>query len=413
MSGTGVVTNLVGVPANQVLNWYTQQRSIHISALSDDMLRSILFAAGGITATTPPGNGHTDGMLWRPTGDLEPRSMQGVLACRQVNSRWRALSAQPVVATALLHSSVSSGYLLKIQRYIHFLLGKHTMGVLAGGLITHPAAAHDFFVLLYENGLNGGLRAAPDDIAPMKASAAYYDFLFRQGLTRPGLVVCLPSQLQTWFHVLQSASSNNGSGMHWVPVVYSGTDEERASLIKAASERAHKQSSMTIFVAAFSTIEQECCEAAESDDKSDDESDYESGKHEYVLMASSSFIVDGRVAPSGTLHFLNLHERLHFLRLHERLGPIRQWGRWQIPVCVQLQPVLLQTAFRDAFELFNTIHPGLAVQSDNLDGKKAILVALLDTADRFSFGDQSIAQWGLDGFAAPLLMMLAGVFLKR
>ena len=76
---------LVGVPADQLLNRYTRQRGTDIGVLSDDLLTIVLFAVGDI----------------KTSGDVRApglRALPHVLACRQVCSRWRALSARPVVA---------------------------------------------------------------------------------------------------------------------------------------------------------------------------------------------------------------------------------------------------------------------------------------------------------------------------
>ena len=85
--------SLVGVRPDQLLNHYSQQCGFHIGVLSDDLLTIVLYAAGGLVDSTVMGNASSDGFR------LARDSIKRVLACRLVNSKWRALSARPVVAS--------------------------------------------------------------------------------------------------------------------------------------------------------------------------------------------------------------------------------------------------------------------------------------------------------------------------
>ena len=363
---------LVGVPADQLLNRYTRQRGTDIGVLSDDLLTIVLFAVGDIKTS-----GDVRAPRWR--------ALPHVLACRQVCSRWRVLSARPVLAAALWDFKSSGlNYLAQFTSYIAPRL-KHKA--------EHVGGSRDatFLVTLYENGLTGGLRAAPADVACMRAVALYFDHLFEQGLSRPGLIVCTPSQMSMWCRAFQG-DHPDGRRLHCVPSFYAGDEESRMSLLRASPR-------CTIFIAAFSTITQEQMWEQASDNEgvgSDSESEERTEKPN-VLKRSCAYVVDSRVATTGILLGRNLYSCLPEAVI------------FGTPTCVQLRPLSSTTSFSDGVDAVRSLS-----QTQTARHKNGIPVEAnwLEAADRFSFGDQDIARWGIEDYAGQLLKKMADVFFR-
>ena len=380
------VLSLVGVPAEQVLHRYVQGRGgTDISALSDDMLANVLFVAGGMIASTlPDSNCHRFVDL---TGD---GCLKRVLVCRLVSSRWRKLSARPLMAAALL--SGSGQLFTKSMGFAAFLEEK-----LASPINSRVARPPAFLVRLYENGMTGGLRASPTDPAPMHLVAAYYTELFREGIMKPGLVICLASQVRAWSLIQPAAAV--GPDVTFRAVVYSGDAEHRMGLMMEAKRRAQLSSERTIFIATFATINSEY-DAVEQQSESDFGDDAAPPAVPCVMSTVASFVADERRAPSGVLLGCNLYERLQ-----QGSASNRGFGFHPGNHSIRIRPMPSPSGFDDLFRFVSTMFPAIF----NLQAKEA----LLDVADRFSFGDEALAQWGVESFAAPLLGKMASVGLRE
>jgi len=353
--------SLVGVRPDQLLNHYSQQRGFHIGVLSDDLLTIVLYAAGGLVDSTVMGNASSDGF---PHTAFTRDSIKRVLACRLVNSKWRALSARPVVASAVLGASKS--YLSNMIHYAKFLRDKVSRGV----VLANPDTA--FLVRLYENGLNGGLLAAPANTTAMQAVVAYHNHLFRNGCKTPGLVVCLPSQVSMWSRAFLCESADGAAHRYCKPVIYTGSLERRAGLIRESAAGG------TVFIATFSIVMQEL-----ELDTDDDDDDDEQGSAPMLILNARTLLVDER-RDDGLLLGRTLLRRLRAKNSSATL--------------VELRPAPLPSEFSEILNL-----------SGGWSGCESPDV-LLEAADRFSFGDETIARWGIETFATTLLGKVCGCY---
>jgi hypothetical protein len=361
--------SLVGVRPDQLLNHYSQQRGFHIGVLSDDLLTIVLYAAGGLVDSTVMGNASSDGF---PHTAFTRDSIKRVLACRLVNSKWRALSARPVVASALL--GASNSYLSLMMDYAKFLRDKVSRGV----ALANPDTA--FLVRLYENGLNGGLLAAPANTTAMQATVAYHNHLFRNGCKTPGLVVCLPSQVSMWSRAFQCESADGAPHRYCKPVIYNGSLERRAGLIRESAAGG------TVFIATFSIVMQEL----ELD--SDDDDNDEQGSDPMIILNVRTLLVDER-RDDGLLLGRTLLRRFK-ANLHKNASATH----------VELRPAPLPSEFSEILNLSGW--PCSDVRwGESPDGT---LTSMLEAADRFSFGDETSARWGIETFATTLLCKVVG-----
>ena len=358
--------SLVGVRPDQLLNHYSQQCGFHIGVLSDDLLTIVLYAAGGLVDSTVMGNASSDGF----TRD----SIKRVLACRLVNSKWLALSARPVVASALLGASKS--YLIKRMEYAKFLRDKVRRGR-SRDTIANPDTA--FLVRLLEEGVNGGLLAAPANTTAMQAAVAYHDHLFRNGWNAPGLVVCLPSQVSMWSLAFQCESADGAAHRYCKPVIYTGSSERRAGLIRESAAGG------TVFIATFSIVMQEL-----ELDTDDDDDDDEQGSDPMIILNARTLLVDER-RDDGLLLGQMLLRRLQAKNSSATL--------------VELRPAPLPSEFSEILNLSGCLVGGILGESP--DGT---LTSMLEAADRFSFGDETIARWGIETFATTLLGKVCGCY---
>jgi len=365
--------SLVGVRPDQLLNHYSQQRGFHIGVLSDDLLTIVLYAAGGLVDSTVMGNASSDGF---PHTAFTRDSIKRVLACRLVNSKWRALSARPVVASAVLGASKS--YLSNMIHYAKFLRDKVSRGV----VLANPDTA--FLVRLYENGLNGGLLAAPANTTAMQAVVAYHNHLFRNGCKTPGLVVCLPSQVSMWSLAFQCESADGAAHRYCKPVIYTGSLERRAGLIRESAAGG------TVFIATFSIVMQEL----ELD--TDDDDDDEQGSDPMIILNVRTLLVDER-RDDGLLLGRTLLRRLRASKAgqHEVSGATH----------VELRPAPLPSEFSEILNLSGWPCSNGGTWHESPDDT---LTSMLEVADRFSFGDETSARWGIETFATTLLGKVVG-----
>lgn len=361
--------SLVGVRPDQLLNHYSQQCGFHIGVLSDDLLTIVLYAAGGLVDSTVMGNASSDGF---PHTAFTRDSIKRVLACRLVNSKWRALSARPVVASALLGASKS--YLIKRVAFAQFLRDKVRRGR-TSDTIANPDTA--FLVRLYEEGVNGGLLAAPANTTAMQAAVAYHNHLFRNGCKTPGLVVCLPSQVSMWSLAFQCESADGAAHRYCKPVIYTGSLERRAGLIRESAAGG------TVFIATFSIVMQEL-----ELDTDDDDDDDEQGSAPMLILNARTLLVDER-RDDGLLLGRTLLRRLRAKNSSATL--------------VELRPAPLPSEFSEILNLSG----GWSGCDESPDDT---LTSMLEAADRFSFGDETIARWGIETFATTLLGKVCGCY---
>lgn len=397
---------LVGVPADQLLNRYTRQRGTDIRVLSNDLLTMVLFAVGDIKISgdvRAPSlrasslraqsllleTAHTRQCKMVSACNRSQGALRDTLACRQVCSRWRALSARPVVAAALWDCREAFPLRL-LAEYIEYLAKKLKQQFEEHA--EHVGGSRDatFLVALFETGLAGGLRAAPADVACMRAVALYFDYLFEKGLSRPGLIVCTPSQMSMWCRALQG-DHPDGRRLRCAPTYYAGDEESRMSLLRASPR-------CTIFIAAFSTITQEqmWAEASDIEEFGSDSESEEQTENPNVIKRSCAYVVDSRVAPTGILLGRNLHEAVNAATSTS---------------CVQLRPLSSTTSFSDGVDEVRSL-----LQRQKLmvgyDESTPVEGYWLEAADRFSFGDQEIARWGVEDYAGQLLKKMADVFFR-
>ena len=234
--------------------------------------------------------------------------------------------------------------------------------------------------------MNGGLLAAPANTTAMQAAVAYHDHLFRNGWNAPGLVVCLPSQVSMWSLAFQCESADGAAHRYCKPVIYTGSSERRAGLIRESAAGG------TVFIATFSIVMQEL-----ELDTDDDDDDDEQGSDPMIILNVRTLLVDER-RDDGLLLGRTLLRRLRASKanLHKNASATH----------VELRPAPLPSEFSEILNLSGwPCSDGAVRWGESPDGT---LTSMLEAADRFSFGDETSARWGIETFATTLLCKVVG-----
>ena len=139
----------------------------------------------------------------------------------------------------------------------------------------------------------------------------------------------------------------------------------------------------TVFIATFSIVMQEL-----ELDTDDDDDDDEQGSDPMIILNARTLLVDER-RDDGLLLGQTLLRRLRAKNSSATL--------------VELRPAPLPSEFSEILNLSGCLVGGILGESP--DGT---LTSMLEAADRFSFGDETIARWGIENFATTLLGKVVG-----
>jgi hypothetical protein len=152
--------------------------------------------------------------------------------------------------------------------------------------------------------------------------------------------------------------------------------ERRAGLIRESAAGG------TVFIATFSIVMQEL-----ELDTDDDDDDDEQGSAPMLILNARTLLVDER-RDDGLLLGRTLLRRLRAKNSSATL--------------VELRPAPLPSEFS---EILN-----LSGGWSGCESPDVLLTSMLEAADRSSFGDETIARWGIETFATTLLGKVCGCY---